>query len=176
MNLIARKLLLNLSVAVALLGLALTNPTAAMAKQDGKSLKHQIVGAWTLVSNTVVRPDGSKVDVFSTNPKGLYIFEKSGRFAVVNISPDLPKFASGNRMQGTADENKAIVTGSIALFGTYSVNEADKVLVLNVQGSTWPAWTGTEQKRPITLKGDTLSWTLAASVGGTATVVIKRVK
>lgn len=176
MNLATRKFLTNLSVIAAAFVCAQTNPADAWAQHKGKSLKDQIAGDWTLVSNTASRPDGSKMDVFGTSPKGLYIFERSGRFAIINVRPDLPKFASGNRMQGTPDENKAIVQGSIALFGTYTVNEADKVLVLNVEGSTWPTWTGTEQKRPITLKGDTLSWTLAASVGGTATVVLKRLK
>jgi len=38
---------------------------------------------------------------------------------------DLPKFASNNRNDGTSDEYKAIVQGSIAHFGTYTVNEAD---------------------------------------------------
>jgi hypothetical protein len=49
-------------------------------------------------------------------------------------------------MQGTAEENKAMVQGGIAYFGTYSV--VDKVIVEKVEGSTWPNWTGTEQKRP----------------------------
>jgi hypothetical protein len=35
------------------------------------------------------------------------------------------KFASNNRNEGTPEENKAIVQGSIAHFGTYTVNEAE---------------------------------------------------
>jgi lipocalin-like protein len=98
------------------------------------------VGTWQLVSNTNVRQDGNKVDIFGANPKGLYVFTSNGHFAIVNMRPDLPKFASNNRNEGTAEENKAIVQGSIALFGMYSV--ADKVLTLKVEGSTWPSWTG----------------------------------
>lgn len=64
--------------------------------------------------------------------------------------------------------------GSIALFGTYSVG--DKVLTLKVEGSTWPSWTGTDQKRNFSLAGDELKWSLPASVGGTAEVVLKRTK
>jgi hypothetical protein len=132
------------------------------------------VGTWQLVSNTNVRQDGTKADIFGTNPKGLYVFTSNGHFAIVNMRPDLPKFASNNRNEGTAEENKAIVQGSIALFGTYSVG--DKVLTLKVEGSTWPSWTGTDQKRNFTLSGDELKWSLPASVGGTAEVVLKRVK
>jgi hypothetical protein len=50
------------------------------------------------------------------------------------------------------------------------------VLTLKVDASTWPSWTGTEQKRNISLSGDELKWSLAASVGGTAEVVLRRVK
>jgi hypothetical protein len=34
---------------------------------------------------------------------------------------DLPKFAANNRNVGTPEENKAIVQGSFAYFGTYTV-------------------------------------------------------
>ncbi len=37
--------------------------------------------------------------------------------------------------------------GTQAFFGTYSV--ADKALTFHVDTSTWPAWTGTDQKRSI---------------------------
>ena len=99
------------------------------------------------MSNTNVRQDGSKADIFGANPKGLYVFTNNGHFAIVNVRPDLPKFASNNRNEGTPDENKAIVQGSIALFGTYSVG--DKVLTLKVDGSTWPSWTGTDQNESL---------------------------
>jgi hypothetical protein len=147
---------------------------ATFADSANAQTAQDFVGTWQLVSNTNVRQDGSKADIFGSNPKGLYVFTSNGHFAIVNMRPDLPKFASNNRNEGTAEENKAIVQGSIALFGTYSVG--DKVLTLKVEGSTWPSWTGTEQKRNIILSGDELKWSLPASVGGTAEVVLKRIK
>src|SRR5439155_16958914 len=39
-----------------------------------KSLKDQLIGTWILVSNVVERPDGTKVDQFGPNPKGILIF------------------------------------------------------------------------------------------------------
>jgi hypothetical protein len=38
-------------------------------------------------------------------------------------------------MQGTPDEHRAVVQGSNALFGTYTVNEADMSLVFRVEFS-----------------------------------------
>jgi hypothetical protein len=46
-----------------------------------------------------------------------------------------PKFASNNRATGTPEENKAVVQGLIAFFGTYSVNEADRTFTMHVEGS-----------------------------------------
>jgi hypothetical protein len=105
----------------------------------------------------------------------LAIFDANGRFAIINVNPETPKFASNNRAQGTPDENKAAVLGGIALYGAYTV--ADKVITFKVEGSTYPYWTGTEQKRNLTaFTAEQLTWTLAASVGGTAEVTWKRVK
>ena len=107
----------------------------AVAQQ--KSVKEQLVGSWTLVSAASVRSDGSKVDVFGPNPKGTLIYTSDGHFALVQMRADLPKLESNSRAQGTPDENKAVVQGSIAYFGTYSVNEAEKVITLQLEGSTF---------------------------------------
>jgi Lipocalin-like domain len=72
---------------------------------------------------------------------------------------DLPKFAYDNREAGTAKENKVVVQGSIANFGTYSVNESDKAVTLHIEGSTYPNWKGVDHKRDFKLSADKLSWT-----------------
>jgi lipocalin-like protein len=134
-----------------------------------------LVGTWTLVASTNVGQDGRKVDIWGPNPKGMYIFDDKGHFVIVNARPDLPKFASNNRNQGTPDENKAIVQGSLSLFGTYSV--ADMVITYKVEAGSWPAWTGTDQKRTITsFTGDELTYTLAGSIGGTSETKLRRLK
>ena len=74
-----------------------------------------------LVSNTTTSPNAR---TFGPND-GVAIFEANGRFSLSLVRSDLPKIASNNRDTGTPDENKAIVQGSIAYFGTYSVSEAD---------------------------------------------------
>ena len=80
-------------------------------------------------------------------------------------------------MQGTPDENKATMQGSLAYFGTYSVNETDKSYTVQVEGSTFPNWTGTAQKRAFSISGDELTFINAAgSSGGTNEVKWKRVK
>src|SRR3974390_2029446 len=88
------------------LGVALL---AGNAVAQHKTLKEQLVGTWVLESNVAMHPDGTKTDVFGPNPKGMYIyiFDSSGRVALLITRSDLPKFASNKRTTGTADENKA---------------------------------------------------------------------
>ncbi len=150
------------------------SPGNAIGQQ--KTLKEQLVGSWTYVSVDTVRPDGSRVPIFGPNPQGVASFDGNGRFMLLTSRSGLPKFASDNRMEGTVEENKAVVQGSIAHFGSYTVNEADKTITFHIETSTFPNWNGAEQKRPFTLTGDELKWTTAASSGGSAEVVLKRAR
>jgi len=144
-----------------------------------KSPREQVVGAWAFVSADSVRNDGSKVEVFGSNPKGTLIFTSDGHFALVQMRADLPKLTSNSRDRGTPEENKAVVQGSIAYFGTYSVNEAEKVVTLQIEGSTFAnLMGGGEQKRVLTsLTVDELKFTNPRTPSGaTLEVAWKRAK
>ena len=95
-----------------------------------------------------------------------------------DAQPGRPKFASDNRLQGTAEENKVTVQGSLSYYGNYSVDEADCVLHLYVESSSYPNFDGIDNKRIITsLSEDELKWySPAGSIGTTAEVVWKRAK
>ena len=110
-----RHLITVAMTAAACLGIAVPGAVAQTAKD--------LVGTWTLESDTSTTPDGRTIQPFGPNPQGIAIFDSAGHFAIVNSRSDLPKFASNNRMHGTAEENEAIVHGSIAFFGTYSVTD-----------------------------------------------------
>ena len=135
-----------------------------------------LAGTWTLVSS-VTEQGGNKTDTYGPNPKGILTVDANGRYVLAFVRADLPKVASNNRTTATPEENKAIVQGSNTHFGTLSVNAADKTITFKIETSTFPNWDGTEQKRPFTVTGDELQYTVpAASGGGTATVVWKRAK
>src|SRR5262245_54730466 len=155
-----RRSLIGFSTITAI-GLALYSSNAT-----GQSAK-DLVGTWTIVS----------AEAFGPNPKGLLIFEPNGRYSLMLMRADLPKYASNNRAQGSSEEYKAIGAGSISYYGTYSVNGSD--LTLHVEHSSFPNWSGTEQKRTnLTLTGDELKYTNnAPSVGGPPAVLVwRRVK
>jgi len=161
------------TIAMLFLGVAL--PSGEAVGQE-KTLKEQLVGTWTYVSVDTVRPDGSRTPMFGPNPQGLASFDGNGRYILLTSRSGQPKFASNNRTEGTPEEYKAVVQGTIAHFGRYTVNEAEKTITFHIETSTFPNWNGVEQKRPFTLTGDELRWTTAASSGGSAEVVLKRVK
>ena len=157
---------LALTAIVLCLGIGASNTAVAQTAKD-------LVGTWTLVSTDTVRADGSRTPTFGDNPKGIIVFTSDGHFIYLYSRGDLPKFASNNRSTGSPEENKAVVQGSIATFGTYSVAGSD--LMIKIEHSTFPNWIGADQKRTIAITGDQLKWTNAAgSGGGVVELVLKR--
>jgi len=96
--------------------------------------------------------DGNKNNPWGANPKGAYIFSPDGRFAQMLFHTDLPKI--DNRMGGTPDQNKAIAQGVIAMYGSYTVDEANKTINVKFEGSSFAKFVGTEGKRVITSIND----------------------
>jgi hypothetical protein len=135
-----------------------------------------LVGAWIAVSN-VAEQGGTKSGPYGSSPQGMLIFEPGGHYGLVLSRKDVPKFASNSRTGGTADENKAAVQGTISHFGRYTVSEADKTILFQIETSTYPNFNGTQQKRTFTLVGDVLTYTVPAfSGGGTAVAAWRRAK
>jgi len=146
---------------------------APAAAQSAKSL----VGTWAIVSTDTVDASGKKTPTFGANPRGQLVFTSKGRYNIMLASAELPKFAADNRAKGTAQENQAVIAGSIAHFGRYTVDEKDKAFTYHIESSTYPNWNGTAQKRPFTVKGDQLMYTTpAGSAGGKVDLVWKRIK
>jgi Lipocalin-like domain len=171
--------MIHRSILSTLVGMTLTAallPSTAIAQQ--KSIKDQLVGSWMFVSAHDVKPDGSKVDPWGPNPKGAAMYDANGRFTFMIMRSDLPKFASNNRSQATAEEGRAVAEKAIAYYGTYQVNEAEKIVIFQIEGSTYPNLAGGEQKRVITsITADELTYTNPATSTGTkAEAVWRRAK
>lgn len=143
--------------------------TAAVCEPRGDDAACQgsVVGTWTLVSIRYVRPDGSTIEPFGSNAKGILVFD-GRRFATQAMAANLPKFASNNRMVGTPEEYEAISHGVLAYFGTYTVNEADRMVTLHIERSSFPNWEGTDQQRKFEFVGDELRYTAASSTANPA--------
>ena len=154
-----------------LLAASFSHPAAA---QSAKAL----VGAWAPATAIITQPDGSKTEVFGPRPTGMLIFTADGSYALVIRNGDLPRIAANARQKGTAAENQAVVAGSIAHYGRYTVDPKDATVTFHIQASTYANWDGQTQKRPFSVKGDQLTYKVPApSVSaGSGELVWKRVR
>ena len=171
-----RNSILRISTITALGVALMTNATVG---QSAKSDKERLIGTWTLVSITSGEEGNQTLggDWPGPNPKGTMMVDANGRFSIMAVRSDLPKFGSNNRMSGTPKENQAIVQGSIAFFGTYSIDEATHVLTINVDGSTFPNFTGGTQTRILSFGDDEVTYfNPTPSMGGSAKVTYRRAK
>jgi hypothetical protein len=133
-----------------------------------KSLKEQLVGTWTLVSSDQVLPDDRKLKQFGSNPKGINVFDANGRFFLMIASADNSKIASKESSRKTnSEEIGRLIVESIAYYGTYTVNETERAVILHLDASTFPNQIGTDQKRTITsLTADELKYSSPAETSG----------
>ena len=119
-----------------------------------------LAGTYAFV-HEVREVDGKQTTV---EAKGILVFDANGNYTLTIIAPNVPKVASNNRMTATPDEAKAIVAATTAHFGVFSVSANN--LVFKIDRASFPNWNGIEQKRPFTLSGDELKYSVAAASGG----------
>ena len=158
-------------------------PHGTVAQQ--KSMKDQLVGAWTVLLDDRINADGTQQPLYGPNPIGTLLVSPTGRYSVqIMRSINRAPFAFKNLSSGTPEENKAAIQGIVTHFGTYTVDEADKSLTFRIEGSSFPNLGGAKQKWQIdSLADDTLTIKLPAATstnpaGGFVAVEViwKRVK
>jgi hypothetical protein len=152
-------------VFIALLGGAVAAiPLAAGAEpaDPARKVAKLLVGTWTIVSSVSRRKDGSVVDRWGANPKGIFMFDDKGHYAQMITRSDSLVFGSK----------------TVASFGTYSVDEASKTLITQVAGSSSPRLNGTVQRRVISsLTADELRYVNPQTLSGTTVEAVwKRLK
>lgn len=154
---------MNRRLTLLCVGAALASVALVSVAQDMK----KVAGTYSPVT----------VPAYGDNPRGQMILTPDGRYSIVLSRRDLAKIAGGSRTQGTAEENKAVVHGSIAHAGRYTIDDGGKSITFHIETSTFPNWNGISQKRALKLQGDTLGYTVTQpSAGGAPNDVIwKRV-
>ncbi len=104
---------------------------AAAAHAQGKSLAHQLVGQWQLVSVSI-----NNAAPYGDQPTGSMLLDAAGHYAVVVISAGDAK--------------------NVAYYGTYAVDEASSTVTMHIAGSTRGRAEGRDQKHTMTVNGDQL--------------------
>ena len=94
-----------------------------------------IVGSWRLVSEEEHAPDGTVTAIWGSSPEGRLMYDAGGRMAVQVMDPRRRRFASEDRLGGTADEVRQAFEGYVAYFGSYRMDAEAGVVIHHVDGS-----------------------------------------
>jgi Lipocalin-like domain len=127
--------------------------------KENSGIASKFIGTWRLASVEARRPNGEVAPTptrLGTKTIGYLMYDATGHVAVQIMRPDRPKFAVNDIDKGTAEELKAAWEGYSAYFGTYEINEAEGFVVHHVEGSAFPNYVGSDQKRFYELSDDTL--------------------
>jgi hypothetical protein len=119
--------------------------------------KEQFIGTWTLVSTEHRHSDGQLTYPLGREPVGIIMYDAKGYISVQLMHPDRPAFASGDMDNGTPTEIKSAFEGFVAYFGTYEVNEEKGTVTHHVEGSLFPNWVGSAQRRFFEFSGNRLT-------------------
>jgi hypothetical protein len=122
------------------LGIALA-PGEALGQQ--KTLKELIVGTWILDSVYDQTEDGQKHEPWGPGVKGIAMFDENGHYSWQIMAANRPK--SENTSPRTP-------VGQVScFFGTYTVDEAAKLLVGHNERCTFPQWDEVDYSDNITM-------------------------
>jgi hypothetical protein len=144
----------------------------------GPTTANQVAAAWRLDSARADTPGGT-VQPFGPEPGGYLIFADSGYFTDVLHRPGLPALASGDRLEGTDEENERTVRDTLVVFGTYTVDDAGAFKDEQVLRSSFPNWNGMRRDTSSlteTVHGDTMTEHLDDGNGVVITLTFSRVK
>ena len=114
----------------------------------------ELIGNWRLLSAKLRDENGETSDPFGDDPVGYLAFLADGYVAWSMMRSGRPNFQSSNPLEATEKERAAAYASYFSYNGTYRI-EGDKILI-DVDVSLFPNWTGTEQTRFFEVRGDRL--------------------
>lgn len=138
--------------------------------------KNNIAGCWTMVSGYMDN-HGKRIEVFGAHPAGMVVYTDDLHFMVVVTNPDIPKFASGDRANGTPEEYKSAVMNSLGMYGTYTIDENGDFLEQHIVGSTFQNFNGNTRGQNILTEkvdGNKLMENMKIADGVTISIVWQR--
>jgi hypothetical protein len=131
----------NAAATMAIAFLCLGSSISAIAQ----SLQQQIVGTWTLESGSENYADGKRIASWAT---GNLMIDANGHVALFLVGRDQPN---------TSQSVRTPVGPFVAYYGTYTVNEAEKVLSFKVDHAASPLFNGSVRTQKISFNGDVMT-------------------
>ena len=162
-----------------LLGAALGSLAACdMEARSAQRVPNKVAGTWTMVSARIDL-NGRNRPAYGPKPSGMLVFTEGMHFVEVLTDSTVPKFASNVRGDGTNEENRKAMAGSIGFFGSYTVDGNGEFSGNRVDGSTFPNWVGdvrTRKELGLTVDGDRMTEAFQRPDGTRIAIVYERAR
>ena len=131
-------------------------------------------GTWTLVAADKLLPGGARARDYGERPIGRLIVDAAGRYSLQILKSERLRFATDSKGDGSSDEFKSAVMGSSTHYGTIAIDGTAGQLVFSIEGSSFPNWEGTVQRRRYRLEGRELSYQVPPRADGSIPVSVWR--
>lgn len=118
--------------------------------------KEQFIGAWKLVSAEYHRGDGTTLDYLGDNPMGMLVYLADGHMSVHLMRRERPRLSTDDRLGGTPEQIRAAFQGYMGYFGTFTLDEEQRIVTHHLEGCSFPNWVGVDQKRFYEFSGNRL--------------------
>ncbi len=139
----------------------------AAAAQAAPAVKGRFVGVYKLISCERKSKEGRVDYPYGEKPIGRITYDKAGRMSAQLMRPDRRSTVTPglSLIQGgaSAEEIRDAVSGFIAYFGTFDVDEAAQTVIHHVQACLVPSWVGTDLKRAYRFTANRLVLTATAA-------------
>lgn len=123
-------------------------PAAAYARPV---VRDRFIGVWKLVSCERKFTDGRVEYPYGEKPVGRITYDKAGRMSAQLMRPgrhsSVPPGMSLIAGNASAEEIRESVSGFIAYFGKFELDETSNTVIHHVQACMVPSWVGTDLKR-----------------------------
>nr|VFJ62171.1 MAG: Lipocalin-like domain-containing protein [Candidatus Kentron sp. DK]VFJ62644.1 MAG: Lipocalin-like domain-containing protein [Candidatus Kentron sp. DK] len=117
----------------------------------------QFIGTWKLVSCEVKVEGGESVFPMGQVPVGRLMYDEKDNMLVALANAERPRMSNDvHKMFAPLEEKGPAFDSFEAYFGSYSVNETEKVITHHVESGLFPNWTGSSQQRFYSFTGNRL--------------------
>ncbi len=139
----------------------------AASAQAKPAARARFLGVWRLISCERTTRDGGIEYPYGEKPVGRITYDKAGRMSAQLMRPGrrstVPAGASMIAANASAEEMREALSGFIAYFGKFDIDEPSKTMIHHVQACLIPGWVGTDLKRAYRFEKGRLILTAAAS-------------
>ncbi len=157
------------AVLTAMAALVLATPVLAQTL-------NKVGGTWRMAAATV-EVNGKTLLPYGPEPQGKLVFTTDMHFVEFMHDPRIPRFKSNERGGGTDAENRAVLAGSLALYGRYTVDAEGNFSGNTVEGSSFPNWIGdarTTKELRMEVEGNRMTEHFQRPGGAKVTIVWER--